>query len=67
MTLGKKEDEKKATIMPSLFTQLFPDVEKLRRKPEMFVKVIQTFWYVQHIGLILKKKINQKQPKLPLR
>ena len=34
------------------FTQLFHDVEKLRRKPKIFVKVIQRFWYVQHVGLI---------------
>ena len=34
------------------FTQLFHDVEKLRRKPKIFVKVIRRFWYVQHVGLI---------------
>ena len=34
------------------FTQLFHDVEKLRRKPKVFVKVIRRFWYVQHVGLI---------------
>ena len=34
------------------FTQFFHDVEKLRRKPKIFVKVIQRFWYVQHAGLI---------------
>ena len=28
------------------FTQLFHDVEKLMRKPKLFVKVIQRFWYV---------------------
>ena len=44
------------------FTQLFHDAEKLRRKPKIFVKVIQSFWYVQHIRLIFKK-FHQKQPK----
>ena len=34
------------------FTKLFHDVEKLRRKPKIFVKVIQRFWYVQDVGLI---------------
>ena len=34
------------------FTQLIYDVEKLRRKPKIFVKVIQNFWYVQHVGLM---------------
>ena len=38
------------------FTQLFHDVEKLRRKPKIFVKVIQRFWYVQSVGLILEEK-----------
>ena len=48
------------------FKQFFHDVEKLRRKPEIFVKVIQRFWYVQHVGLKFEK-IHQKQPKLQLR
>ena len=47
------------------FTQFFHDVEKLRRKPKIFVKIIQRFWYVQHKKFILLK-IHQKQPKLPL-
>ena len=34
------------------FTQLFHDVEKWRRKPKIFVKVIQRFWYVLHVGLM---------------
>ena len=46
------------------FTQLFHDVEKLRRKPKIFVKVIQRFWCVQHVGLMFLKKIHQKQPNL---
>ena len=37
------------------FPQLFHDVEKLRRTMKTFVKVIQRFWYVQHIGLLLEK------------
>ena len=37
------------------FTQIFHDVKKLRRKPQIFVKVIQIFWYVQHLGLIFYK------------
>ena len=34
------------------FTPIFHDVEKLRRKPKIFVKVIQRFWYVQYVGLM---------------
>ena len=34
------------------FTQIFHNVEKLRRKPKIFMKVIQRFWYVQHAGLM---------------
>ena len=34
------------------FSQLFHDVEKLRRKPKKIVKVMQRFWYVQHVGFI---------------
>ena len=37
------------------FTQIVHDVEKLRRKPKTFVKVIQRFWCVQHAGLMFKK------------
>ena len=48
------------------FTQFVHDVEKLRRKPKIFVNVIQRFWYGQHKGLLLLK-IRQKQPKLQLR
>ena len=48
------------------FTQVFHDVEKVRRKPKIFVKVIQRFLYVQHVGLIFlslfltKKYLVQK-------
>ena len=48
------------------FTQLFRDVGKLRQKPKIVVKVIQKFWYVQHVGLIFLE-IHQTQPKLELR
>ena len=41
------------------FTQLFHDVENLRRKHKIFVKVIQRFWYVQHVGLIFTKIVSQ--------
>ena len=41
------------------FEQIFHDVEKLRRKPKIFVKVIQILWYVQHVGLILKKNLPE--------
>ena len=37
------------------FTQLVHDVKKLRRKPQIFVKVIQKFWYVQHVCIIFYK------------
>ena len=45
------------------FTQLFHDVERLRRKHKIIVEVIRRFWYVQHVGLIFLK-IHQKPPKL---
>ena len=34
------------------FTQRFHDVEQLRRKPKIFVKVIWRFWYAIFVGLI---------------
>ena len=34
------------------FTQLVNHVIKFRRKPKIFVKVIQRFWCVQHVGTI---------------
>ena len=34
------------------FTKKFHNVEKLRKKPKVFVKVIQRFWYVQGAGLM---------------
>ena len=37
-------------------------VEIFWKKTEIFVKAIQRFWCVQHVGPILKK-IQQKQPK----
>ena len=37
------------------FTQLFHDVEKLSIKPKIFVKLLQWFWYVQHVGWIFQK------------
>ena len=51
MTLSKKI-QKSDFIGHCSVTQLSHDVEKLRRKPKIFVKVIQRFWYVQHVGLI---------------
>ena len=47
------------------FTQIFHDVEKLVRKPKIFVKVIQRFLYEQHVSLIFFK-IHPNQPKLQL-
>ena len=43
----------------------FYDVEKLGRKPKIFVKVILRFWYVQHVGLVFLK-IHEKPSKLQL-
>ena len=43
------------------FTQLFPDSEKLKRKPKIFVKVIRSFWYVQHVGLIFQTSTRSSQ------
>ena len=37
------------------FTQLFHDVEQLRRKQKRFVNDKQRIWYVQHIELIFEK------------
>ena len=37
------------------FTQLFYHLDKFRRKPKIFVKAIQRFCHVQHVGLISKK------------
>ena len=42
------------------FTQCFHDVEKLRRKPNIFVKVIQRFWCVQAATLV--KVFNVGKP-----
>ena len=54
MTLSQKF-QKSDFLGHCSFTQLFHDVEKLRRKPKIFVNVIQRFWYVQDVGLIFKK------------
>ena len=43
------------------FTQIFHDGEKLRRKPKIFVKVIQRFWYVQHAVLTYFKSTRSCQ------
>ena len=64
MTLSQK-CQKSDFLGHCSFTQLFHDVEKLRRKPKIFVKDIRRFWYVQHVGLIFFE-IHQKQPKLQL-
>ena len=62
MMLSKK-CQKSDYLGHRYFTQLFDDVEKLRKRPNIFVKVIQRFWYVQHVGLIFNK-IHQERPKL---
>ena len=54
MTLSQKF-QKSDFLGHCSFTQLFRDVEKLRRKPKIFMNVIQRFWYVQHVGLIFFK------------
>ena len=51
MTLSQK-CQKSDFLGHCSLTQLFHDVEKLRRKPKIFVKVIQRFWYVQQVGVI---------------
>ena len=45
MTLSQ-EFQKSDLLGHCSFAQLFHDVEKLSRKPEIFVKVTQRFWYV---------------------
>ena len=60
----KSKISKKWFLRSSLFYTFFHDVEMLRRKPKIFVKVIQRFWYAQYVGLIFEK-IHQKQPKSP--
>jgi hypothetical protein len=57
--------QKSDFLVPCSFTHFFHDVEMLMRKPKTFVKVIQRFWYVLHVGLMFLK-IHQKQPKLQL-
>ena len=63
MTLSQKFQ--KSDFLGHCSFKPFHDVEKLRRKPKIFVKVIRRFWYVQHVGLIFEK-IHQKRPKLQL-
>ena len=45
------------------FTHVFQDANLFRRKSKMILRVIQRFWYVQHVGLTITK-MHQKQPKL---
>ena len=54
MTLSQKV-QKSDFLGYCSFTQLFHDVEMLRRKPKLFVKVIRRFWYEQHVDLIFFK------------
>ena len=49
MTLSQKF-QKSDFFAHCSFTQLFHNVQKLSRKLKIFVKVIQRFWYVQHVG-----------------
>ena len=49
----KSKCRKSDFLGPCSFTQLLNNVEKLRRKPKIFVKMIQIFWYVQHVGVII--------------
>ena len=51
MTLSQKF-QKSDFLGQCSYTQIFHDAEKLRRKPKIFVKVIQIFWNVQHAGLL---------------
>ena len=64
MTLSQK-CQKSDFLGHYSFTQLFHDVQKLRSKPKIFVKVLQRFWYAQHVGFIFFI-IHQKQQKLQL-
>ena len=64
MTLSQKI-QKSDFLGHCSFTQLFHYVEKLRRKPKIFVKVVQRFWYVSHVGLIFLNNYYE-QSKLQL-
>ena len=55
MTLSQKCKKKSDFLGNCSFTQLFHHVEKFRRKPKIFVKVIQRFWCVQHVALIFSR------------
>ena len=48
----KKKKKKNYFLGCCYFTQLAHDVEMLRKKPKIFVTVIQRFWYAQHVGFI---------------
>ena len=54
MTLSEKF-QKNYFLGHYSFTQIFHGIEKLKRKPKIFVKVIQRFWYVQHADLMFLK------------
>ena len=47
---------KKWFLRSLLFYTIFHEAEKLKRNLNTFLKVIQRFWYVQHIRFIFKKK-----------
>ena len=53
-----------AEVINSL-TQFCHHVEKLWRRPKIFMKAIQRFWCVQSVGQLFQK-IHHKQPKLEL-
>ena len=63
MALGQKY-HKSDFLGHCSFTQLFQDVKKLRRKPKIFVKVIQRFWYVQNVGLVFFFKNPPEEAKV---
>ena len=52
MKLRKEKKRKNDFLGQCSFTQLFHDGKKLIRKPKLFMKVIQRFWYAQDVGLI---------------
>ena len=58
MTLSQK-CQKSDFLGHCSFTQLFHDVEKLRRKPKKILKVIQRFCCVQHVDLTLQKLLSR--------
>ena len=60
MTLSQKF-QKSDFFGHCYFTQLFHDVNKFRWTPKIFVKVIQRFWYVQHVGILFLKSTRSSQ------